>query len=214
MTGFDTRMIMSQGTLYVISAPSGCGKTSLVRALIDRMPQLRASISHTTRAPRPAEVDAKDYHFVDQSTFDFLAQSNVFLEHAEVFGYSYGTSSEWVQNQLNAGVDVILEIDWQGAEQVCLRAKDAVSIFILPPSYDALLERLQARKQDSAMTIGHRMARAQNEMAHYAAYHYVVVNDNFDEAYADLHAIITSTRLRTGVQKERYHDLLVGLNLL
>lgn len=209
MTVEDTGL--SRGTLYIIAAPSGGGKSSLVRALIELMPQLKVSVSHTTRPMRPGEQEGVDYHFVDQPSFDALLQSNTFLEHARVFDYCYGTSRDWVLAQLQQGVDVILEIDWQGARQVRQSLPDCVGIFILPPSREQLDERLHARAQDPDEVIARRMRGAINELAHYDEFDYLVLNDNFASALADLQAIVRCGQLRTPVQAVKLRDLLVSL---
>src|SRR5579884_3074698 len=165
------------GTLYIISAPSGGGKTSLVKALTASMPNIIVSVSHTTRPKRPGEEDGVNYHFVDQAQFKKLLAEDLFLEHATVFGNYYGTSRRWVEEKLQAGIDVVLEIDWQGAQQVRKLMPKTVSIFILPPSREVLLERLQARDQDNKAVIAKRMAAASNEISHYHEYDYLVIND-------------------------------------
>lgn len=198
------------GTLYIISAPSGAGKTSLVKELVEADPLLRVSISHTTRPKRPAEVDGVNYHFVDRDTFLEMAGAGGFLEHAEVFGNYYGTSELWVDQQLAQGIDVILEIDWQGAQQV-RRLKSCVSIFILPPSREVLRQRLTGRGQDAPEVIERRMAQAAAEASHYGEYDYLVINDDFQQALAELRAIILAQRLRTERQQQVHQALLSGL---
>ena len=198
----------TQGTLYSISAPSGAGKTSLVKALIGSMSQLQMSVSHTTRAIRPGEQDGKDYHFVDESTFLTLQQDDIFLEFATVFKYRYGTSRAWVEEQLATGIDILLEIDWQGHQSVKQQLSGSVGIFILPPSQQALEARLQQRAQDSQAVISHRMAEAQAEMSHCIDYDYLIVNDDFDQALLELQSIIRSQRLVFGQQKARYAGLI------
>lgn len=209
---------MSQGILYLISAPSGAGKTSLVRRLVDAAHQgdpahraLCVSVSHTTRKMRPGEQDGVNYHFTDRDTFLRLRDEAAFLESAEVFGNFYGTSRAWVESQLQEGRDVILEIDWQGARQVKGLMPQAVSIFILPPSLTALRERLTQRAQDDDAVIEARMAEAVNEMSHYNQADYLVINDDFDVALRDLSAIIRAQRLSVAVQKDRYATLLAAL---
>lgn len=196
--------------LYVISAPSGAGKTSLVKALLECTGNLAVSVSHTTRAPRPGEINGQDYHFTDTATFEKMLSQGAFLEYARVFDNYYGTSLESVQKQLQDGTDVILEIDWQGAEQI-KQTQDCVSLFILPPSRDTLLQRLRGRKQDSEETIARRMREAVNDMSHHKHFDYLVINDDFDTALADLQAVIRSRRLLHAVQKERHADLLGSL---
>lgn len=199
-----------KGTLYVISAPSGGGKTSLVNALIAQTPGIRISVSHTTRAPRVGETEGKNYFFVDEKAFTQHQQAGLFLEHAKVFQHWYGTSSAWVMEQLAAGTDVILEIDWQGARKI-KEQMECVCIFIIPPSRDVLLTRLETRKQDSQEIIASRMLQASNEISHYIEYDFMVVNDNFEEALQDLSAIIKAMRLKVASQKQRYQDILASL---
>jgi guanylate kinase len=191
------------GTLYIVSAPSGAGKTSLVDALVRTMPDLKVSVSHTTRPKRPGEIEGTHYHFVDAAIFERMAAAGDFLEHARVFGNLYGTSREQVLRNLEAGTDVILEIDWQGGRQVRQAFADSVSIFILPPSRDELERRLRGRNQDSDSVIAKRMQEAVNEMSHFREYDYLVVNDTFDDALTDLKAIVRARRLRCSVQIER-----------
>jgi len=185
---------MKKGTLFIISAPSGAGKTSLVSEILERITNIKASISHTTRKCRPGEKDGINYHFVDEPTFADMVKKNAFLEYAEVFGNHYGTSQEWVQLALEEGIDVILEIDWQGAEQVRQHFPKSISIFILPPSTQALEDRLNDRGQDNADVIQNRIAAAKEEMSHYADADYLVVNDDFDLARHQLEAIIIARR--------------------
>jgi len=198
----------STGTLYTVSAPSGAGKTSLVNALLERCPDLQVSISHTTRAMRPGEEDGVNYHFVGESEFTAMLARQEFLEHARVFGNLYGTSRNWVEKQLARGIDVVLEIDWQGARQVKTLMPESRAIFILPPSRASLEERLNARGQDPVEVIDARMAEAVEEMSHYVDSDFVVVNSDFEEALSELRAIITSQRLRTPRQREALDGLL------
>jgi guanylate kinase len=191
---------MGNGTLFIISAPSGAGKTSLVNEILGRMENIQASVSHTTRVCRPGETDGTDYHFVSHDEFLTMTGENAFLEHAEVFGNFYGTSEQWVKSTLAAGTDVILEIDWQGAEQVRRRFPESKSIFILPPSKKALHERLHGRGQDDADVIANRIAAATEEMSHYVEADYLLINDDFAVASNELQAIITATRCRQPVQ--------------
>lgn len=191
------------GTLYIVSAPSGAGKTTLVDALVRTMPGLRVSVSHTTRPQRPGEVDGVHYHFVDTETFERMVAAGEFLEHARVFGNLYGTSRAQVEEMLAAGIDVILEIDWQGGRQVRQALPDSISIFILPPSRDELERRLRSRNQDSDSVIAQRMQEAVNEMSRFREYDYLIVNDTFDDALTDLKAIVRVRRLRCSVQAER-----------
>jgi guanylate kinase len=202
---------LSCGTLYIIAAPSGGGKSSLVSALIKAMPGLQVSVSHTTRAMRPGEREGVEYHFVDQASFDALLRENTFLEHARVFDHCYGTSRDWVLERLQEGVDVILEIDWQGARQVQQLLPKSVGIFILPPSRERLDERLHARAQDPDDVIVRRMRGAITELKHYDEFDYLVLNDDFDSALADLQAIIRSRQLRTSAQVVKLKDLLTSL---
>lgn len=200
------------GTLYIISAPSGAGKTSLVNALIQELSHLKLSVSHTTRAPRPKEVDGYNYHFIDQATFKQMQKNGDFMESAEVFGNFYGTSEQAVKKMLEQGSDVILEIDWQGAEQIKARFKDAISIFILPPDIDTLQERLEVRAEDSQEIIALRMSKAKSELKHWHKADYLVVNDDFEQALEDLQAIIKVNRLSTSKQQAINHLLLKKLN--
>ncbi|HXF08056.1 MAG TPA: guanylate kinase [Candidatus Acidoferrales bacterium] len=202
---------MSSGNLFVIAAPSGAGKTSLVQALMAADPGLRFSVSHTTRPPRPGEVDGRDYHFVDPETFRRMVAEDAFLEHAEVFGRSYGTSRAAVEARLAAGEDVILEIDWQGARQIRTLMPACVSIFILPPSRVELERRLRGRGTDDAEVIERRLALAVAEMRHYGEFEYLVVNDAFDVALAELQAIVRAARCRTALQAARRATWLADL---
>ena len=200
-----------QGTLYTVSAPSGAGKTSLVAAALERCDTLRVSVSHTTRARRPGEEDGVNYHFVNEDAFCAMLERAEFLEHARVFGNLYGTSQLWVQEQLAAGTDVVLEIDWQGAKQVKRQLPETRAIFILPPSRETLLQRLTARGQDDQAIIEARMAQAVEEMSHYVESDFLVVNDEFDLALADLEAIFRCQRLRTPSQVSALQPLLQDL---
>ena len=202
---------MSKGTLYIISAPSGAGKTSLVKALIADTDEIAVSVSHTTRAIRPGEKDAKDYHFVDKDVFLSMVENGDFLEHAKVFDNYYGTSQQHVEQQLLQGLDVILEIDWQGAEQIRKLFPDAKSIFILPPSLQALKARLQNRGQDDEPVIARRMKDAVSEMSHYAEFDYLLVNDDFNIALQDLSSIFRAHRLRQLQQQRNLEYLLIEL---
>ena len=202
---------MSTGTLYTVSAPSGAGKTSLVKALIEADTQVTVSVSHTTRPMRPGEIEGINYHFVSRDEFvDMLGQS-AFLEHAQVFDNYYGTSRAWVEETLASGRDVILEIDWQGAAQVRKLMPETVGIFILPPSQQALLERLTGRGQDDQAVIDRRMAQAIDEMSHYVETDYLVINDDFTTALNELRAIMVAERQRLGRQQERHSSLLQSL---
>ena len=199
------------GTLYIVSAASGTGKTTLVSALVHSEKNIVASISYTTRPKRPEESESVHYHFVDDTEFRRMIASDDFLEHAEVFGNRYGTSRDWVLRQLTAGMDVILEIDWQGARQVRKRFGDALGIFILPPSRAALEQRLHGRGQDSETVIAHRMADAVSEMSHFPEFDYLVFNDDFDTALAELLLIVRSGRLRRRPQVVRHQARIQGL---
>ncbi|GAB3372426.1 guanylate kinase [Azotobacter armeniacus] len=199
------------GTLYIISAPSGAGKTSLVKALIDALPQVRVSVSHTTRGMRPGEVEGVNYHFVDRPTFLGALERGEFLEHAEVFGNLYGTSQLWLEQTLAEGFDLILEIDWQGAQQVRRLLPQAQSIFILPPSQEALRQRLTNRGQDSDEIIERRMREAVSEMSHYVEYDYLIINDDFAHALEDLKSIFRARQLLQETQQRRHGSLLVEL---
>ncbi|KMM84869.1 guanylate kinase [Pseudomonas taetrolens] len=201
----------STGTLYIISAPSGAGKTSLVKALIDAEPQIRVSVSHTTRAMRPGEADGVNYHFVEREEFVKMIEHGDFLERAEVFGNLYGTSQSHLQQTLDEGHDLILEIDWQGAEQVRQVMPKARSIFILPPSQEALRQRLDNRGQDSDEIIDGRMREAVSEMSHYVDYDYLIINDDFTHALDDLKAIFRANQLQQKRQQQRYGKLLAEL---
>ena len=194
----------SKGVLYIVSAPSGAGKTSLVKALLKSDTAIRLSVSYTTRAPRPGESDGRDYHFVDRATFEAMLGDGEFLEHAEVYGNFYGTSKGSIARDLQAGHDVLLEIDWQGAAQVKGHFPDAASIFILPPSFNALRTRLKGRAQDSEDVIERRLAAAAQDVAHAGAFDYIMVNDDFDHALLDLVAITRSVRLEAARQMDRH----------
>jgi len=196
------------GTLYIISAPSGCGKTSLVNAMLQSATNMMVSISYTTRPLRPGEQDGVNYHFVDEKAFEKMMRENAFLEYAKVFGHFYGTSRAKVVEQLTQGVDVVLEIDWQGAQQIRECFSNTISVFILPPSRQTLLQRLQSRRQDNEQVIAERMALAHEELSHYDEYEYLIVNDNFDYALSDLNAIIHGQRLRLARQKMRHQGLI------
>jgi guanylate kinase len=194
---------MTAGVLFIVSAPSGAGKTSLLRALVPADPRLRLSISHTTRLPRPGEQDGVHYHFVDRAGFEGMAAAGEFLEHAQVFDNLYGTAERSVRDLLEDDFDVVLEIDWQGARQVRARFPEAVSVFVVPPSVEALRQRLGGRGQDSPEVIERRMRDARSELSHFAEYDYMVVNDLFEVALADLRALVTAERLRLPRQQAR-----------
>ena len=198
----------SKGTLYVFAAPSGAGKTSLVKALVDQSDGIEVSVSHTTRAPRPGEVDGVNYHFTDVATFNAMVNEGAFLEHAQVFDNFYGTAKANIEERLAAGVDVILEIDWQGARQVRQQFPDSLGVFILPPSRQALEDRLRGRGQDGDEVIARRMQDAVSEMSHYAEFDFLVINDDFDTALEELKAVITANRLRNPLQAARHGQML------
>ncbi len=202
---------MPQATLFIVTAPSGAGKTSLVKALVESTDALCVSVSHTTRAPREAEVDGVNYNFVSQETFFAMREAQEFFESAEVYGNFYGTSKTWVNEQLEAGTDVILEIDWQGARQVREQHPEACSIFVLPPSLRALTERLTGRGQDDADTIARRMQQAVAEISHVEEADYIVVNDDFDKALSDLRGLVLAQRLLADVQLDRLTPMLAEL---
>ena len=190
-----------RGRLFVIAAPSGAGKTSLVKALVARVPTLGFSVSHTTRKPRPNEVAGRDYHFVDHATFRRMIEAGEFLEHASVFDNLYGTSRAAVESALARGADLLLEIDWQGARQVRERLPEAIDVFILPPSRAALEERLRGRGTDSAEVIARRLADSVTELSHWGEFRYVIVNDRFAAALADLERIVGGNA--TGLERDR-----------
>jgi guanylate kinase len=199
------------GSLYVSSAPSGVGKTSLVAALASSEPGLHVSVSHTTRPRRPGEEDGVNYHFVSDEEFTALVEADAFLEHAPVFDRRYGTTRESVQKFIAAGDDVILEIDWQGAAQVRERHPGAIGIFILPPSRESLAKRLAGRGQDSDEVIARRMADAVAEMSHYDEFDYLVINDDFETALGDLRAIVRGGRPDREQQRAQYRELIASL---
>lgn len=202
---------MPQATLFIVTAPSGAGKTSLVQALVESTDALCVSVSHTTRAPREAEVGGVNYNFVSQEQFFAMREAQEFFESAEVYGNFYGTSKTWVNEQLDAGTDVILEIDWQGARQVREQHPEACSIFILPPSLKALTERLTGRGQDDADTIARRMQQAVAEISHVEEADYIVVNDDFDKALSELRGLVLAQRLLADVQLDRLTPMLAEL---
>lgn len=196
------------GNLFVVSAPSGTGKTSLVHALLNINPEIDLSVSYTTRDPRVGERDGKDYHFVSHSTFHTMMQRGEFLESAEVYGNLYGTSQTWISHEIARGRDILLEIDWQGAMQVRKTFPECVSIFILPPSVEALEQRLKGRGKDNIETIAKRMATVREEVAHVAEYDYVIINDNLNEALRELNAVVLSSRLHCAKQLSRHQALI------
>jgi len=199
------------GRLYIVSAPSGAGKTSLVSALLEADVQIEVSVSHTTRPARPGEQDGVNYHFVSVDSFESIVERNGFLEHAKVFDNYYGTSQAWLEQRLIAGQDVILEIDWQGAQQVREIMPDALSIFILPPSKAALRSRLEGRGQDSVEIIDRRMSEAESESSHFNEYDYLIINDQFDVARQELGVIFAANRLKSNRQSVTYKEILADL---
>ena len=201
-----------QGTLFVISAPSGAGKTSLVSEMLRQDSRLGVSVSHTTRPMREGEQDGVNYHFVSRDEFEAMIARGDFLEHADVFGNYYGTSQVWVRETLATGQDVILEIDWQGAKQVRRLIPECVSVFIVPPSAEVLRQRLVGRGTDAADVVERRLAEAEEECRHAVEFDYLVVNDDFSTALADLLAIVRSRRLQITTQQQRYGELLAGLS--
>lgn len=195
---------MSKGTLFIVSAPSGAGKSSLIDALLKRFnldDKLRLSVSHTTRAPRSGEIDHVSYHFITNEEFEKLIERNAFYEYAHVFDHYYGTSREIVEQWLNEGKDVLLDIDWQGARQIRLQTPDAKGIFIVPPSLEELNRRLVTRATDAPEVIEKRMSKAISEISHYNEYDYVIVNDDFDESLLNMRSIILSNRQKMDKQK-------------
>ena len=199
------------GNLFVVAAPSGGGKTSIVNALLEQDRAIRLSVSYTTRPPRPGEVDGVHYHFVDEPRFMALMAAGEFLEHAHVHGNWYATSSTWLRQQVNAGGDVLLEIDWQGAAQVRGLIPSSVHVFILPPSLPALRERLEKRGQDTSDVIARRLDAAQEEMRHCGEFDYVIINQDFATAVADLAAVVRASRLRAAQQRTRHSALVASL---
>ena len=200
-----------RGTLYIVAAPSGAGKSSLVNAVLARETGIALSISFTSRAPRPGERHAQHYHFVDKAEFERMIAGGEFFEHALVHGDYKGTARQSVESQLVAGKDVLLEIDWQGARQVRQKMPDAISVFILPPSLDALQTRMRNRGQDSEQTIARRLAAAREEMSHYDEFDFVIVNEHFDAAAAELGSIFVANRLRQPEQAQRHAALITEL---
>jgi guanylate kinase len=206
-------MTSPTGNLFVVAAPSGAGKTSLTRALLAQEPAIRLSVSYTTRPPRTGETEAVHYHFVTAERFQALKDAGEFLEHAHVHGNWYATSATWLKAQIDSGQDVLLEIDWQGAAQVHKLVPASVRIFILPPSLDSLRERLVRRGQDDAVTIERRLAAAREEMKHCGEFDYVIINQEFASAVADLRAIVRASRLRSARQRAVHWRLLDQLTM-
>ena len=202
---------MSVGNLYIISAPSGAGKTSLISELIQQDTGIKVAISHTTRPMRSGEKEGVHYYFITPNAFKAKIEQKQFLEYAEVFGNYYGTSNQAIDSQLETDQDVILEIDWQGAQQVRALRPDAISIFILPPSLNALEQRLYARKQDSQEVIQTRLKQACDDMSHYNEFDYVVINDNFEDALQDLASIFRSQRMKLAKQQQRHQKFLMEI---
>lgn len=197
-----------KGNLFVISSPSGAGKSSLISALLKRHNDMKVSVSHTTRAPRPGEEDGVHYHFCQVDEFKSVIADDGFYEWAEVFGNFYGTSKQAIQEQLDQGIDVFLDIDWQGAQQMRKIVPDIITLFILPPSREELENRLNKRGQDSAEVIAKRMQQAQSEMSHYSEYDFVLVNDDFDQTLDEFERIVLAHRLQTGNIESKYADLI------
>jgi guanylate kinase len=206
-----TRAPGASGVLFVVAAPSGGGKSSMVNALLEREPGIRLSVSYTTRPPRPGEAEGNHYHFVDVPTFLALKERGEFLEHALVHGNWYATSATWLKAQVAAGQDVLLEIDWQGAAQVRRLIPDSVHIFILPPSLEALKERLEKRAQDPPEVIAERLAAAREEMRHCGEFDYVIMNQDFARAVDDLSVIVRAARLTAARQQVRHAKVLAQL---
>jgi len=196
------------GNLFIVCAPSGAGKTSLVGELLKADPQIRLSVSYTTRKPRPGEVDGREYHFVTEQEFAQMTARGAFLENALVHGNHYATSAHWISEQRSAGQDIMLEIDWQGASQVRQVIPEAIGIFILPPSFETLMSRLNKRAQDSPDVIARRLTAARDEISHAGEFKYVIINDNFTEAAQDLISIVRAQRLLTPVQLARHGSLI------
>ena len=204
-------MAQTRGNLFILSAPSGAGKSSLINALLKKHADMKVSVSHTTRAPRPGEENGVHYHFASTDEFKALIAKDDFFEWAQVFDNYYGTSKQAIESQLDAGIDVFLDIDWQGAQQVREIMPSVKTIFILPPSKEELEQRLNNRGQDSAEVIASRMAKAQSETSHYNEYDYVIVNDDFEAALGDIEMIVMAQRLTLKAQEERHQVLLNSL---
>jgi guanylate kinase len=202
---------MTKGKLYIISAPSGAGKTSLVSGIVKEVPRISKSVSHTTRPIRPNEINGISYYFIEKSEFESMLRKDMFLEHAEVFDNSYGSSRVWIEEQRAKGIDIILEIDWQGARQVRSKFFDAISIYILPPSIEILEQRLKNRLQDKPEVIEQRMKEARQQMLHYTEYDYLIINDKFEDALEGLKSIILAMRLERHVQEENNTQIIQKL---
>ncbi|HUW50286.1 MAG TPA: guanylate kinase [Sulfuricella sp.] len=199
---------MSQGNLFIVTAPSGAGKTSLVRALLENDSKVKLSVSYTTRPPRPGETDGKDYHFVTEQKFLEMLERGDFLESAQVYGNRYGTSQPWIEDAMRSGTDILLEIDWQGAAQVRKIFPQAIGIFILPPSLESLLARLKGRGQDADEVIARRLAAAREDISHVEEFDYVIINDIFETALQDLLAVIRARRLTARRQIDAHAEMI------
>ena len=199
------------GNLFIVAAPSGAGKTTLVRLLLESDPRIKVSISHTTRSPRPGEENGREYHFIDVPAFLDMVNRGEFLEWAEVHGNYYGTSKSWIEAEMSSGRDVLLEIDWQGAQQVRKVFTQAIGIFVLPPAMDVLNARLAGRGTDSAQVIARRIAAARDEMRHVDEFDYVIINDDLQQASCDLRSVVTACRLRYTNQRQRHASLFASL---
>jgi guanylate kinase len=200
------------GVLFIVSSPSGGGKTSLVKALLEAEPEVRLSVSYTTRPPRPGELDGREYHFVTLPVFERMLEAGEFLESAVIYGNCYATSQKWIERERAEGRDVLLEIDWQGAQQVRRLMRQVVSIFILPPSPEVLESRLRGRGQDSEEVVARRLAAAREEISHVSEYQYVIINDDFNRAAQDLRSIIRAERLKLARQLARNFNLINRYN--
>jgi guanylate kinase len=196
------------GNVFIVAAPSGGGKTSLVKRLIASLPTIEVSISHTTRKPRPGEQDGVDYFFISEDQFITMINNNAFVEHARVFNHYYGTSVAQIHARLKHGIDVILDIDWQGAQQIKKMFPMAVSVFVVPPSLTVLQQRLQDRRQDDTAVISTRMQQAQDDLSHYTEFDYLILNDNFEQASCELKAIVIANRVNFARQAEKIRKLL------
>lgn len=204
---------INKGSLFIVAAPSGGGKTTIVKELIKKVDKIITSVSHTTRAKRPLETEGVDYFFISEQEFCRMIKNNEFIEHAHVFGKHYGTAVTQIDSRINSGIDVVLDIDWQGAQQIKKIYPDAVSVFILPPSLEVLQERLLTRAQDDVAVINSRMQKAQSEMSHFAEFDYLIINDDFANAVNDLISIVLSTRLTMHRQLAAHKNLLQLLDI-
>ncbi len=202
---------MAKGTIFVVTAPSGAGKTTLVAALLAADQQIQLSVSYTSRVARAGEVDGKDYHFVDRAAFEGMIQAGDFIEWAEVYGNYYGTSKKWLESVIDDGRDILLEIDWQGAQQVHKLFPESVGIFVLPPSINTLEQRLRARGKDPEEAIQRRMSKAREEMGHVSEAQYVIINEHIDDAVRDIISVVRAERLRGDRQAVRHADLVNSL---